>query len=432
MENKVKYFIQENLIIKKPIVCAVSGGVDSVVMLNILNKLGYNVILAHVNHNKREESLIEMNAMKSLASNLSIPFELLDYHYNNNDNFHNDAHNARYSFFKELCEKYNTNIIATAHHLDDQIETVLIKLLEGSNLYGYGGISICNDDGKYKIIRPLLCLNKDEIYEYANQNKLEYFEDSSNKEDFFLRNKIRHNIIPQLKNECPDLTTKIQQYSIQLKEAFDYIRNQSIDYLEKTNNIIELDSFNLLDIAIKKDIISLLLEKNNLNKSNSLINNTIVFLTSNNGEKSLDLELGYKLIRSYNKAYILNEDINLFEETIINIGETKEINKRFKFYFSKTKPVNAKYIKLCYNNLELPFKIRNRKNGDVIDTLIGSKKVNRIFIDNKVSKSKRNEIPIIADNNDNILWVYDYVKSKDVYEQKNTGDIYFVCEVLYD
>ena len=103
MLNKInKYIINNNLLDKqKTVVVAVSGGADSICLLHILNNLGYKVILAHVNHNKRKESIIEQNAMQNLAQSLQIPFELLDYHYNNNSNFHDDSHNARYDFLKK-------------------------------------------------------------------------------------------------------------------------------------------------------------------------------------------------------------------------------------------------------------------------------------------------------------------------------------------
>ena len=193
MDNIIASFLKENnLIIDKPIIVACSGGADSVCLLYVLYKLGYKVILAHVNHHKRIQSETEEDAMRNFANELNIPFELLEYHYDGMDNFHNDSHNARYNFFRGLCKKYDTNIIATAHHQDDQIETVLMKIMEGSNLYGYGGIAIVNDDGEYKIIRPLLCVDKDEIYSYAKKNNLIYFEDKSNQEDDFLRNRIRH------------------------------------------------------------------------------------------------------------------------------------------------------------------------------------------------------------------------------------------------
>ena len=272
MEKKIFKFIKDNnLIIKEPIICATSGGVDSVCLVTILHKLGYKVVLAHVNHHKRIESEIEEVAMNALATKLNIAFEVLEYHYDSLDNFHNDSHNARYNFFRSLCYKYNTDTIATAHHLDDQIETILMKIMEGSNLYGYGGISIINDDGNYRIIRPLMCVDKNELYEYAKANNLEYFEDKSNKEDDFLRNRLRHHIIPLLKNECQDINNKIYEYSIQVKEAFNYIRNDSITYLKDNDGIIYYDSFKKLDIALKKDIISLMLEKYSIRKNNNII-----------------------------------------------------------------------------------------------------------------------------------------------------------------
>lgn len=431
MEKKVLNFINQNkLITNNTIVCAVSGGVDSVCLLDILYKLGYNVVLAHVNHNKRVESINEQEAMKNLASSLNIPFELLDYHYDGVDNFHNAAHNARYDFFKDLCIKYNTDVIATAHHLDDQAETIIMRLLEGSNLYGYGGISCCNDDGEYKIIRPLLCLSKEELYNYANSNKLTYFEDSSNNEDLFLRNRIRHNIIPLLKNEADSFYNKISQYSNQLKEAFSFIRTQSIDYLNKTNNIIDINSFSLLDIAIKKDIISLMLERYNINKSTNIIEDVLELLKSTSGNKKIDLEGDFVFIRSYEKAMIKRNDLKDINFIQVDINKNGVFNNKYKFYLSHNLPLNsnAKYIKLCYNNLELPLTIRSKMDGDLIHLPIGTKKLNRIFIDSKISLDKRNEYPIIVDNNNTVLWVYNLVKSKEVIEQKDSSNIYLVCE----
>lgn len=430
MEKKILNFIKKyNLILNEPIICAVSGGVDSVCLLYILHKLNYNVVLAHVNHHKRKESEIEEKAMRDLAQSMGIPFEVLSYHYSNTDNFHNEAHHARYDFFKSLCDKYHTNTIATAHHLDDQLETVLIKLMEGSNLYGYGGISIVNFDGRYRLIRPLLCVTKEELKQYAKENQYIYYEDSSNKEDDYLRNRIRHNIIPLIQQECDDIYHKVFQYSIQMKEAFQFIRFQSIDYLKQTNNMIDIERFQKLDIAVKKDILSYLLEQNNIRRSNNLIQDMLDLLDSKNGSKSINLERGYFFVRRYNYATIEKEEKGTPESKKININDTIIFNGKYKFYFSKKIPgINAKYIKLWYNNLELPFIIRSKIDGDTIELEIGKKKVSRIFIDYKVPQKERDIVPIITNQNNQILWIYDYAKSKDVYSQKDTGDIYFVCE----
>ena len=431
MEKKIASFLNiHNLIIDKPVIVATSGGADSVALLYVLYKLGYKVILAHVNHHKRKESEIEQKAMAEFAKLLNIPFELLNYHYDGIDNFHNDSHNARYNFFKSLCDKYNTNIIATAHHTDDQIETVLMKLMEGSNLYGYGGISILNDDGQYKIIRPLLCVSKEEIYEYVKNNKLVYFEDSSNFEDDFLRNRLRHHVIPLLKKECPSLGEKIEEYSIQAHEAFDYIRSISKSYLKENFNTINANTFNDLNIALKKDIVALLLEKYNIRKNNDIILNMLSIMSDSNGSKVLDLENGYQFVRSYNVGKISKKiDKNtpvyfMGEKDIINIG-------KYRFYFTKTLNNEcAKYINLCYNVLEFPLTIRYKEKGDNITLNVGTKKVSRILIDKKVPKEERDFIPIIINGNGETLWVYDYAKSISVSKQKNSGDIYLVCEVL--
>ncbi len=434
MLKTVKDFILKNNInIDLPVICAVSGGADSVCLLHILYDLGYEVILAHVNHHKRKESEIEAIKMKELANKLNIPFELLDYHYDGVDNFHNDSHNARYDFFRMISKKYHTNIIATAHHSDDQIETVLMKILEGSNLYGYGGIAVESFDGYYKTIRPLLCVSKEEIYNYAKQNNYEYFEDSSNQEDIFLRNRIRHHIVPLLKKECNDLNKKIIEYSIQAHEAFDFIRKNSIDYLNNNHNKIEYNSFKVLDIALKKDIISLLLEKNNIRKNNNIILQLLSLLDNNNGYKEFSLESDYLFIRAYDYAYIDKRKCNQENSIKINIDDIGIFCNKYKFYFSKNKPINnAKYIKLCYNNLELPLKIRNRISGDYIEALAGTKKISRVLIDNKVPLNERDNVPIILDNSGKILWIYDYIKSKDVYNQKHNGDLYLICEVIYE
>ncbi len=432
MEKKIFKFIKDNnLIIKEPIICATSGGVDSVCLVTILNKLGYKVVLAHVNHHKRIESETEEAAMKSLANKLNIPFEVLEYHYDSLDNFHNDSHNARYNFFRSLCDKYHTDTIATAHHLDDQIETILMKIMEGSNLYGYGGISIVNDDGNYRIIRPLMCVDKNELYNYAKDNDLEYFEDKSNKEDDFLRNRLRHHIVPLLKNECVDINNKIYEYSIQVKEAFDYIRKGSISYLNDNNDMIYYESYKNLDIALKKDIISLMLEKNNIRKNNNIILDLVNVLNDNNGTKTIDLENGYCFIRSYDRAYIDRLNDVSKNEYILDINDEIIFDGKYKFYFTKNiLNHNVNHIRLCYNKLNLPFKIRTKKDGDFIKLNIGNKKLNRLFIDKKIDKLKRDFIPIILDNNDNVLWVYNYAKNIDIVDYKTTGDIYLVCEEI--
>lgn len=430
MLSIVKEFISKNKIIEADnyIVCATSGGADSVVLLTMLYKLGYKVVLAHVNHHKRIESEAEQKAMESLANSLNIPFELLSYYDDHLDNFQDKAHNARYTFFKSVADKYKTKYIATAHHLDDQLETILMKIIAGSNLYGYGGISIKQNIDSYILIRPLLCLDKSQIYSYANINNLTYFEDNSNQSDDYFRNRLRHHIIPELKKEAPTILKKAQEYSTQVKEAFSFIRNQSIKYLDLLNNTIEVKTFTPLDIALQKDIICLLLERNNINKNNDIINSCLD-LIHNNTNKEISLKNNSIFSISYGIAKITRKKMIAGFNEILNLDTEAFILGKYHFYFSKKIPQNnANYIKLCYNGLKLPLLIRNRTDGDFINMSYGKKKVSRVLIDAKIDKISRDNTPLIFDNEKNLLWIYNLAKSIDVESQKNNFDIFLVCE----
>lgn len=433
MLKKINQFINKNNMFEKnkSIVVAVSGGVDSVCLLDILYKLGYHVILAHVNHHKRLESDKEEQMMLQLAKSLKIPCEIHHYYDNHEGNFHDAAHQARYSFFKTVANKYHTPYIATAHHLNDQLETIIMKLMTGSNLYGYGGISMVLDDEKYKIRRPLLCCKKEELYLYGKENKLIYFEDDSNQKDDYLRNRIRHHLIPNLIIESNTILEKSQEFSLQIKEAFHYIRNQSINYLQNNQNRIVLDSFLGLDIALQKDIICLMFEQYNLPKNKEIIEDCLKLLKESKGNKKLSLRDNFFFIKNYKTAQIETlPEINEFK-FFLTTNEDIIINNMYKFYFSKILPQNnAKYLKLCYNDLKLPFCIRNRKKGDFINMNFGNKKVARLMIDAKLDAQKRAHTPIVLDSENNILWVYAIAKSKSVEQQKLNGDIFLVCEEL--
>lgn len=430
MQNKVKQFIYEQELLPEDatIICAVSGGVDSVCLLHILHQLGYSLILAHVNHHKREQSIIEQQAMKKLAEQYHIPFELLEYYDKEKENFQSEAHYARYDFLKKLAIKYNTPFIATAHHLEDQAETILMRLITGSNLYGYAGISIKKHEDQFDLVRPLLCVSKEEIYSYAQKHQLLYFEDSSNASDDYLRNRIRHHILPLLQKENKNYLNKFQEFSIQAKDSFDFIRKQSINYLDKLNNNIEAISFNKLDSALKRDILCLWFERNHIERNYATIIRCTEILKQNKnttyslkGELFFQLEYGIASIQKRNSASSFEEKLELDNYVVI-------LN-RYKFYFSKKLPQNnEKYLKLWYNDLKLPFLIRSRRDGDFINMSYGKKKVARILIDEKIPTGIRNQIPLVFDHSEELLWVYGIARSKSVIEQKEKGDIYLVCE----
>ena len=163
-----------NLDKERPIVLAISGGVDSMVLFDLLKKANFKVILAHVNHHKREQSLIEEDYIKNMAKENNLAVEVFHYHHENN-NFQAEAHNSRYNFFYDVAKKYNASAIITAHHYQDNLETIVMNIIKGSNIYGYAGIKESTSYNEIPVIRPLINIHKNDIYEYAKVHNVIYF-----------------------------------------------------------------------------------------------------------------------------------------------------------------------------------------------------------------------------------------------------------------
>lgn len=428
--EKVKKYIKDNNLIdpNEVIVIALSGGVDSMVLLNMLYQLGYKLVIAHVNHKKRLESEDEEREVKILGEKLNIPVEIL--HLEHIDgNFQSEAHHKRYIFFRNVCKKHSAKTIASAHHADDNLETILLNLMSGSNLFGYAGISnsLILDD--VRIIRPLLSLSKKDIKDYALKNNIVYYEDISNSQDDYTRNRLRHHIVPKLKTECPNILDKTNSYSRQLKEAFSFIRGLSENYLNLYDNTINIDEFNKLHIALQKDILCLLLERFNILRSENLINDLLNIITNN--KPQLDYNLGCNMIfkKRYNICFI--ESIRKKDDFFYMLNTKDDFidDKNFNIYFTNIEPTNsANYIKLCYNDLVFPLTIRNRKDSDEIFMSYGHKKIKKLFIERKIPKEKRERIPLVVDGLGEILWVYNIAKSKKILDYKNNFNLYLIIK----
>lgn len=266
MIDTIKNYIkEENLIAKdETIVVGVSGGIDSMVLLNVLYNLGYKLVIAHVNHNVRVESKDELIFVKKYAEERNIPFESTVLEKIDGVNFQDKARQLRYEFFFDVAKKYNATKIATAHHLDDLLETILMRISRGSNLYGYGGIKPIINYANASIIRPLLCVTRSDIKQYQEANNIPFMEDNSNLKDKYTRNRYRHKVVPILVEENPNIYQNILRYSKQMYLSFDYIRKESKKLFKKNNGEINNEEFSSLDDCIKLDYISYILEQNSV------------------------------------------------------------------------------------------------------------------------------------------------------------------------
>jgi tRNA(Ile)-lysidine synthase len=215
IEKRLNEFIvtQKLFSANEKIIVACSGGCDSVVLSVLLHKLNYKIVLAHCNFQLRgDEANGDEQFVKSLAEQLKIDFHVVHfdtekYATENKLSIQQAARNLRYEWFEKLRTEIEFDKIATAHHLNDSIETTFINLIRGTGMAGLTGISSRNG----KIIRPLLFANRNEMEEYATQNNILYRTDSSNLNDDYTRNKIRHQIIPMLKEINPSFEKTMQK-----------------------------------------------------------------------------------------------------------------------------------------------------------------------------------------------------------------------------
>ena len=225
-----------------------SCGIDSATLLDLVLKAipCENVIVAHVNHNKRKESIIEQEYIESFCMEKNLKLEVLTLPKESNGNFQEWARNKRYEFFEDVAKKNSAKYILLAHHANDNLETILMRIMKTSSLKGYAGMEKCTIQNGVYIYRPLLNTPKEEIENYAKENNIKYFEDSSNAKDDYTRNRIRHHIVPLLQEENPSLFESISKYSQTLLSANKLLEKVKVEFIENkvsvNNNDIKLSS----------------------------------------------------------------------------------------------------------------------------------------------------------------------------------------------
>jgi len=244
------------------IVVAVSGGPDSVCLLDALNQLkdkyALELIVAHVNYNLRgQDSAGDEKFVLNLAEKYDLETVVLHPQIKNKKNLENNLRDIRYAFFEKMRKERGLDWIAVGHNLDDQAETFLQRLIRGAGMAGLRGMQFKNG----RIIRPLLEFSRYEILEYLKRRKLKYREDKTNQEDIFLRNRIRHQLIPYLeKNFNPKFKETIFQTATALGEDYALIENLAQDFLQK-NKILSVKKILPLSSALQKRIILQFLQK---------------------------------------------------------------------------------------------------------------------------------------------------------------------------
>lgn len=415
------------------IVVAVSGGMDSVSLLDILyylsTKYNFKLVVAHFNHKIRPNSDEDEEFVRQLANSYNLEFyyssgKVKEYARKNGMSIEVAARNLRYNFFEKTTRTIKADLLATAHNSDDNIETFFINLLRGSGLTGLSGIPEIRQLVKnVRIIRPLLSFSKEDIKNYAIERKLKWKEDITNTWLEYTRNKVRLELIPFLREKFnPAITDNIMRVTSFLQGADEFISQNITDFYnivaenaENQKVIVKIPLLNSYNRYIQGEIISYLIKKNY--ELEHLNFNQIENILELKGKETGSICEVNKMITCYKDRNTLiftkNQIPIKIEEKIDKLGKitigniiltlTEVSKKQVKFTTEK----NVEYFD--YDKLPYILTLRNWREGDSFQPLgmTGTKKVSDFLIDNKVSLFDKNFVLVLATNND-IVWVVNY------------------------
>ena len=432
MVNILKDFsFQKNDII----VIGCSTGPDSMALvdslLKIRNQFDLSLIVAHVNHNKREQSFEEADFLKKYCEEHSILFESMIIENYGDDNFHNEARNIRYCFFENVVYKYHANYLMTAHHGDDLMETILMRITRGSNLSGYSGFKKIVDMGDYFIVRPFISYTKKELEEYDIENNVPYYIDDSNFKDTYTRNRYRKYVLPFLKEEEADVHLKFLKFSNMLGDASKFIEKEREKAIKRViaDNHILIDKFLVEDSYLQREILYYLLS-DFYQDDLVLVNDKHIDLILNliNSSKSnsfINLPNDVLVRKEYNYLSIMREVDTLSTYEIEFDKYVKLPNDHTIEKIMETDDNSNNICRLDSREVVLPLIVRTRRVGDkmAVKGLNGSKKIKNIFIDKKVSIMKRDLWPIVVDSSGQIVWIPGIKKSKFDKKKMDSYDI---------
>lgn len=423
-------YLMDLLTEKDVIIVGVSGGPDSMALLYLLKevrkKINISLVCSHVNHNVRKESAKEKIFLENWCQQNDILFESMIIEKYGDDNFHNEARSIRYRYFESLVEKYHAKYLMTAHHGDDLMETILMRLTRGSTLRGYGGFYQEVTKGNYTIIRPLVYATKKEIEDFNKRKKIPYVIDQSNKKTKYTRNRYRKVALPFLKKEDPNVHEKFLKFSNLIKEYDEYINIQVQKVFSKVyqNNMLNISKYLQLEKLLQDKILYNLLE-DIYQDDLILVNDRHISLIKrliNSSKKNTYAYLPnhVKIIKEYDSLKLVCDgeipddyNIELIDYAVLPNGKHLEM--------LDTCDTNGNDVcRLDSSDLSLPLYVRTRKHGDKMSLkgTNGHKKIKDILMDSKIPMQDRELWPVVVDSKDTIVWLPGLKKSK-FNKQKN-------------
>ncbi|MDT8862663.1 tRNA lysidine(34) synthetase TilS [Alkalihalobacillus sp. MEB130] len=416
------------------IIVAVSGGPDSMALLHYLwimrDKYEIKVAACHVHHQLRGvEADEDADYVERFCEERGIPFHqkrvnVKAYAAKHNLGTQVAARELRYRFFEELLQQYPNSAVATGHHGDDQVETVLMKMARGSlPLYTYG-IPVKRQMGEGAIIRPLLGITKDEIEQYCIEAFIHPRRDSSNNSSTYTRNRFRQEVLPFFKNENPVVHTHMQRKTEWETDDHDLLMKmahnaQSNIIMKKSERNVTISRNSLLEVAVplQRRVIHLILNylygKNSPLVTSIHIEQVLDMLYQMNPSARLDFPGAITILREYDLCHFRKEDQAKKKEEKVQAlpvpGTISTTTWIIESYVTEEPDIveEDNQIVLDYDGISQPLVVRNKQPSDRMACrgMKGTKKVGRLFIDRKISLHERSQWPIIVDSSGEILWV---------------------------
>lgn len=437
MDKAYNFLIKElGLAYKDIVVVAVSYGPDSMSLLHYINSLKAEldlvVVCGHVNHNvRKKESAQEKIELEDYCNNNGIIFESMIIEEYGEDNFHNEARSKRYKYFDEIVKRYKAKYLFTAHHADDLIETILMRIARGSTMHGYSGFSKVVDMDGYKIVRPFIEYTKAELLDYCHKNSLKFAIDASNEKDVYTRNRYRKYVLPFLKSEDPNVHEKFLKFSRTLQMYDDYINNELQDVISDVfkQDIININKFLKLNYLLQYRLINYALEKiyqdDLMLISDTHVNLIINLIHTSKPNAYIYLPNNVKAIKSYDVMSFVVEDESSNSYDVEILGHVNLPNGKNIVVVDEDNDTSNFVCRLSSDDVVFPLHVRTRTIGDKMEVkgMLGRKKLSDIFIDEKIPLHERDLWPVVVDSTDKIVWLPGLKKSKNDKQKDEKYDI---------
>jgi tRNA(Ile)-lysidine synthase len=396
------------------LILGLSGGADSMALAHFLKSEGFQFIAAHCNFQLRceasdeDQKLVENWCSKNDIKCLVKSFDTSFYAKRNKISIEMAARNLRYEWFSELVKEFNAEVIAVAHHLNDQIETFFLNMLRGAGIRGSKGMLPKNGN----VVRPLLEIKREEIEEYVSENQIPYRLDETNADTAFLRNAIRHNVVPEFEKLSPSFIDIMSGNMQRLAGVWAFLEMQ---FVEMETQLVKQNAENTtIQLPDKKhsyiylDFLNYLFSKESFSFPMSEIQNIVDAQVGKYIEYNgyvLTKERGYLSITPVAETRKVNVIINEFPF----IAEWGNYVFHFKYTTPKGKhsiPTTPDVVWLNISDTDLPLIIRTWEPGDSMNPygMTGTKKIKKMLTDSHVPSTLRKSYPVLCANEE-VVWL---------------------------